>query len=59
MNQTALDIINKCYETKDTFLDLGRLGLTDEDFAEGSELDLALGRCTHVKKITFNDEHEG
>ena len=59
MNQTALDIINKCYETKDTFLDLGRLGLTDEDFVVGSELDLALGLCTHVEKIVFSNEWMG
>ena len=56
MNQIALDIINNCYETKDTFLDLGLLELTDEDFIPGSRLDLALGKCTHVEKIVFSDE---
>jgi hypothetical protein len=32
-------------------LDLGRCGLTDDDFIEGSRLDLALRKCPHLEQF--------
>lgn len=55
MNQEAIDIVQKCLDTKDPYLDLGRLGLRDEDFAEGTELDKLLRRCTHLERLVLSD----
>ena len=53
MNTLALKLITKCYETKDPYLDLGNCGLRDEDFAECSPLDIALGKC--IRKAYKDD----
>ncbi len=51
----ALDLIIKCFETKEPYLDLGRCGLTDEDFIAGSDLDLALRKCTHLEQLLLSN----
>ena len=55
MDTLALNLVNKCYETQDPHLELGRCGLRDEDFAVGSRLDIALRRCTHLEKFVLSD----
>lgn len=54
MNTEAFRLIQECYITKDTYLDLGRLGLTDADFAEGTELDKLLRQCVHLETLVLS-----
>jgi len=55
MNPTAIEIVQQCLASKDPYLDLGRLGLTDEDFAEGSGLNQLLRQCSHLKTLVLSD----
>jgi GTPase SAR1 family protein len=55
MNRLALYLTVKCFETQDPYLDLGRCDLTDEDFAAGSDLDLALRKCTHLEQLVLSN----
>lgn len=54
MNELALELTTKCYETKDPCLDLGNCGLRDEDFKEDTPLDIALRKCTHLEKLILS-----
>jgi len=56
MNTLALDLITKCYDTKDLYLDLGMCGLTDEDFRVGSTLDIALRKCNHLEHFILSNK---
>jgi internalin A len=53
MNRKALDLINECLETQNPELYLGRCSLTDDDFAPGSAIDVALRKCTHLKSLVL------
>ncbi len=55
MNKEAIAIVQKCLDTKDPYLDLGRLGLRDEDFAEGTKLDKLLRQCTHLQTLVLSN----
>ncbi len=55
MNAEAFRLIQECFITKDTYLDLGSLGLTDEDFVEGTELDWLLRQCTHLQTLVLSN----
>ncbi len=56
MNELALQLMDKCLETKAISLDLGNCGLKDEDFTAGSPVDQALRQCTHLEELTFSTE---
>ena len=59
MNKLALNLTIKCFETKDVYLDLGKCGLNDEDFEGGSDLDVALRKCSHLEHLVLsNSWHE-
>jgi Leucine-rich repeat (LRR) protein len=55
MNEAAIAIVQNCLDTKDPYLDLGMLGLTDEDFAEGTPLDALLRQCTHLQALILSN----
>src|SRR4051812_36851607 len=55
MNNLALELTFKCYETQDPYLDLGMCGLTDKDFEAGSPLDIALRKCTHLECLILSN----
>ncbi len=55
MNQEAIAIVQKCLDTQDPYLDLGSLGLSDEDFAEGTELDGLLRQCSHLETLVLSN----
>src|SRR5476651_399533 len=56
MSELALELIKRCLETKDPYLDLGRCGLTDRDFFEGSLLDDVLRQCRHLEALILSDK---
>jgi len=47
----ALHLIQRCFETKKEYLDLGCCGLNNIDFEKGTEINSALSKCTHLKKL--------
>ncbi len=51
----AFDLIQKCIEQQNTYLDLGCCGLTDAEIGEGSVLDLALRACTHIETLILSN----
>jgi hypothetical protein len=55
MNKEAIAIVKKCLKTKDPYLDLGCLGLSDEGFSEGTELDILLRRCVHLQTLILSN----
>lgn len=55
MNPKAIDIVQKCLDTQNPYLDLGRMGLTDEDFAAGTKLDRLLRQCTHLQTLILSN----
>ncbi len=46
--------IRECIETKNTRLDIGNCGLTDNDFTESSRLPGLLKLCGHVETLTLS-----
>ena len=56
MSELALELVKKCLETKDPYLDLGNCGLRDEDFAEGTPLDLELRKCVQLQAFVLSNE---
>ena len=56
MNPIAIEIVQQCLANKDPYLELGRLGLRDEDFVEGSELDHLLRQCIHLETLVLSNE---
>jgi internalin A len=59
MNAEAIALVQNCLNKKDPYLDLGRLGLRDEDFAEGTELDGLLRQCTHLETLVLSNRWWG
>ncbi len=55
MNTQAIQIVQHCLDTRDPYLDLGRLGLTDADFAAGTPLDTLLRQCTHLETLILSN----
>ena len=55
--QLAGENIEKCLESKSTRLDLGNCGLTDDDFAEGGQLDTILRDCIHIEDLILSNEY--
>jgi len=56
MNISAFQLIKKCIETKDIYLELGNCGLTDKDFARNSLLDNSLSDCIHLQILILSNE---
>ncbi|MFN0201183.1 MAG: COR domain-containing protein [Bacteroidia bacterium] len=56
MSQLALSLIQDCLRTQDPYLDLGCCGLTDALVAEGTEIDIALRKCTHLKTLILSNQ---
>ena len=56
MSRQANQLIKKCLETQDTYLDLGNCGLNDENTASGTEFDQLLGQCTHLETLILSSE---
>jgi internalin A len=54
MSQSALQLIRKCLETQETYLDLSSCGLTDSDFADQSQVGAELGKCTHLRSLIIS-----
>src|ERR1700749_4163727 len=59
MSELALELVKKCLEEKNLYLDLGNCRLADDDFKEGSSLDTALRRCGHLEKLNLSNGFRG
>lgn len=55
MNQEAIAKVQRCLDNQYRYLDLGKLGLTDNEFAEGSDLDILLCQCTHLQTLILSN----
>lgn len=55
MSNLAVELTIQCLDSKETYLDLGRCGLRDEDFENGGILDMLLGQCTHLETLILSN----
>jgi internalin A len=55
MDKLTIQLVKKCLYEKDIYLDLGGLGLRDDDFAKGSTLDKLLSVCSHIQTLILSN----
>lgn len=55
-SENALGLIKKCLLNRDSYLDLGRCGLTGSDFSLGSQVDKELQKCKHLETLILSNE---
>jgi internalin A len=56
MNNRVIFLVRRCFEIKESHLDLGNCGLTDKDLEANGALDILLRRCTHLKSLVLSNE---
>ncbi len=56
LNKSALHLLEKCIQRKESYLDLGNCGLTDEDFEENTLLYELLEKCQHLEILVLSNE---